>query len=64
MVGTVLLGGWTVVALLMVANPIKFIWILGFGRRPPLSERLVAFFRVLGVINAVGSAYILLTHYS
>jgi len=61
-IATALLGAWLVLALLVVSDPRRFFRILGLGRTPPLPERLVPYFRVLGLINAVGSAYILLTH--
>jgi hypothetical protein len=57
-VGYILLGCWIVVGLLLALNPQRFFAVLSLGR-VLLPEKLVGAFRVLGVLNAVGSMYLI-----
>lgn len=61
-VGYLLFGWWILAALLLTVNPRRFFGFLSFGR-VSLPAKLVGIFRVLGVLNAVGSLY-LIVHYS
>ncbi len=56
--GYILLGCWIVAGLLVAINPQRFFSILSLGRLV-LPAKLVGTFRVLGVLNAVGSAYLM-----
>jgi hypothetical protein len=62
-VGFILLGTWVVLALLVTTDPRRFFALLSFGR-VSLPERLVGTFRVLGVLNAVCSVYLILRYAS
>lgn len=57
-VGYILLGWWIVVGLLLAINPQRFFSVLSLGRLL-LPEKLVGAFRVLGVLNTVGSVYLI-----
>jgi hypothetical protein len=57
-VGYVLPGCWIVVGLLLAINPRRFFSVLSIGR-VLLPAKFVGAFRVLGVLNAVGSAYLI-----
>jgi hypothetical protein len=57
-VGYVLLGCWIVVGLLLAINPQRFFSVLSIGK-VLLPAKLVSAFRVLGVLNAVGSVYLM-----
>ena len=56
--GLVLSGLWVAVALLVTADPGRFFWMLSFGR-VALPTSLIRPFRVLGILNAIGSLYLL-----
>ncbi len=58
-VGYILLGCWIVVGLLLAINPQRFFSVLSIGR-VLVPAKLVGTFRVLGVLNAVGSVYLML----
>jgi hypothetical protein len=45
-----------VVALVLIINPHRLFWLLSAGRIS-LPARLHGFFRVLGVVNLIGSIY-------
>jgi hypothetical protein len=60
-VGYILLGGWMAVALFVTVNPQRVFGFLSFGR-VSLPAKLVSTFRVLGVLNAVGSAYLIVRY--
>ena len=57
-VGYILLGCWIVVGLLLAINPQRFFSVLSLGRIL-LPEKLAGTFRVLGVLNTVGSVYLM-----
>jgi hypothetical protein len=57
-VGYILLGCWILVGLLLAINPQRFFSVLSLGR-VLLPGKLVSTFRVLGVLNAVGSVYLM-----
>ncbi len=59
--GYVLLVCWIVVAVLLIASPQRFFGALSFGR-VMLPLRLVAFFRILGALNAAGSVYFIVRY--
>jgi hypothetical protein len=56
--GYVLLGCWIVVGLLLAVNPQRFFSVLSIGR-VLLPAKFVGAFRILGVLNAVGSVYLM-----
>jgi hypothetical protein len=60
-VGYILLGCWIVVALLEAVNPRRFFKFLSFGR-VLLPAKLVGAFRVLGVLKALGSVYLIVRY--
>jgi hypothetical protein len=60
--GFVLLGCWVVLAVLVARDPGWFFSTLSFGR-VSLPVKLVSVFRVLGILNAIGSVY-LIAHYA
>jgi hypothetical protein len=55
--GHILLGCWIVVGLLVAINPQRFFSVLSLGR-VLLPAKLLGAFRVLGVLNAVYSLYL------
>lgn len=57
-VGCVLLSFWIIVGLLLAINPQRFFSVLSLGR-VLLPAKLVGAFRVLGVLNAAGSVYLM-----
>lgn len=56
--GNVLLCCWVLVGSLVAINPLRFFSVLSLGR-VLLPAKLVNTFRVLGVLNAVGSMYLM-----
>jgi hypothetical protein len=58
--GTILVVLWLLVAAAMIISPTKVFWVL--GRRLPLSTGVVLTFRGLGLVNALGCAYLLVRH--
>jgi len=54
--------GWSVVSVVVMVNPSAFFRLLG-RRKGPLSPRLTLSFRVLGVLNLIGSLNLIATHF-
>jgi len=59
--GYAVLGCWIIIAVLEIANPQRFFRVLSLGR-VTLPVRLVLLFRALGVLNAVGSVYLIVRY--
>jgi uncharacterized membrane protein len=59
--GYVLLGCWIVAAVLVIIDPKRFFRALSFGR-VSLPSRFVGIFRVLGLLNVVGSVYLIVRY--
>jgi hypothetical protein len=57
-VGYILLGCWILVGVLLAINPQRFFSVLSLGR-VLLLAKLAGAFRILGVLNAVGSVYLM-----
>ncbi len=60
-IGIILLSCWAAVALVVTVDPQRFFALLSFGR-VSLPERLVSAFRALGVLNAIGSVYLIVRY--
>ena len=56
--GLVLLSGWILLAIFVTVDPKRVFSMLSLGR-VFLPNRLVGVFRVLGVVNAIGSVYLI-----
>jgi hypothetical protein len=60
-IGYILLGCWIAVAVLVAVNPQRFFGSLSFGRVSP-PAKLVGIFRALGILNALGSVYLIVRY--
>jgi len=58
--GTILVIFWMFLAAAMIANPAKIFLLL--GRRSPIRRELILAFRVLGLVNVIGCAYLLFVY--